>query len=724
VLCLAALAIAATADVGCSRKAIPPPVDGASDADAGGVVDGPAEQGGSGGVRDDGGAVVDGSDDGGMGGQLGNDGGAIADLVSIEVTPAAQMVDLAAGAAGGSLMATATFRAIGHMTDGHTEDVSTRVSWPSSFESLRVSAGIATVRAPGTYTIRATSGVVTGSATLTAIFSGSRFASATDPLSGSALDGAPAAATTIAYPLDHAVLPPNLAPLTVHIARSSATQAMARLRFTAASVLDLSYYALCQPGVGNGCYVDVPLEVTRLFVAVSETQDITLTARVGGTGATLIESAPIQLAWADVPLSGGLYFWTVMTAGVVPGYVPAPNADNTPGVSGSGVWRYAFDRQGATSPELVYTDRGRAPLFQGSPPSTADNTVCIGCHAISGDGKTMAFAVGGSGASDFALLDLTTLNLTVLDAAASAGAGGPTDINYYKQFRRSGVATETTFGPGGDVMVNMYKSQLRLQGANASLMFQGNVAPSWPEYKSDPFWSASGKLFVFTSFATPDQGTYNPTGLNGDMKRGGQIVIASADERAVHDDARMLVPREPNVTRYYPAVSADDQLVIYDESACGLDPDVYTDAVTGAGVYGSQTCDGYDDSSASLWLTTPAGETSPVRLDRLNGGSGIGNSRPQWGPVSGTFRGQRLYWVAFSSRRPYGLQVNLGSSRTTRPQLWLGAVLIGGSLSIDPSSSPLWLPNQNPVPAGGVVNQTPLGNHTPQWTRVAVPIPG
>ena len=37
--------------------------------------------------------------------------------------------------------------------------------------------------------------------------------------------------------------------------------------------------------------------------------------------------------------------------------------------------------------------------------------------------------------------------MTVLDAAASAGATSMSDINYYKQFRISSVATETTFGP-------------------------------------------------------------------------------------------------------------------------------------------------------------------------------------------------------------------------------------------------------------------------------------
>ena len=100
-------------------------------------------------------------------------------------------------------------------------------------------------------------------------------------------------------------------------------------------------------------------------------------------------------------------------------------------------------------PQLVYTDEGRSPLFQGSPPATADNAQCVGCHAITNDGKTMALTIGGSGASDFALLDLTTLTMTVLNATASPPNSMPPDINYFKQFRISNVATETTFGPDG-----------------------------------------------------------------------------------------------------------------------------------------------------------------------------------------------------------------------------------------------------------------------------------
>jgi hypothetical protein len=655
---------------------------------------------------------------------------AIPNLVSIDVTPVSPSVQLMS-TGGSSLTATVGFTATGKFRDGHTEDVTARVGWPSQFRSLHVQSGNAIVTAPGKYTITAASGSVMGTAMLTATFNGSRAADGLDPGVPAALDATPnGSPTSIAYPLDGSVFPPNLSPVQVHVVRTSPQQVFARINFSSEDVVNFNYYATCQPGVGNGCYVDLPLDITQLFIAVSESHDVKLTARVGGAGAALIESAPINVAWANVPLSGGLYYWTTMTTGVVPGYHPPNNADNTPGVTGTGIWRYDFGQDGVATPQLVYSDEGRAPTFYGSPPATADNAQCIGCHAITNDGKTMALTVGGSGSSDFALLDLTTLTMTVLDPTASGGSTSLMDINYYKQFRKSGVATETTFGPNGDVMVNMYRSALILHGTTASLANDGPVVPSWGEpYRSDPFWSQTGKFFVFTSFAQPDTGTYNTLGTNGDMKKGGQIVIATAGNTAVNDDARVLVPREPMVTKYYPAVSNDDKLVVYNQSTCGTDPDLYTSGTVG--IYGSQTCDGYDDSSATLYLTSPDGGGTPKRLDRANGTMPGGfpvaydNSWPRWSPDNGMFRGQRLYWLAFSSRRPYGLQVNYNAAPlSTKPQIWFAAILVGGELTVDPSFPPIWLPNQNPTAAGAVPNQVPTGNHVPQWVKVAVPIPG
>ena len=111
-------------------------------------------------------------------------------------------------------------------------------------------------------------------------------------------------------------------------------------------------------------------------------------------------------------------------------------------------------------------------------------------------------------------------------------------------------------------------------------------------------------------------------------------------------------------------------------------------------------------------------------LMRANGNGAYDNSWPRFAPDKGRFRGNDLYWVAFSSRRPYGVQLNTGVGTTTKPQLWFAAVLIGQETVLDPSSPPVWLPNQNPTPLGALPNSLPTGNHVPQWVKVAVEIPG
>ena len=148
----------------------------------------------------------------------------------------------------------------------------------------------------------------------------------------------------------------------------------------------------------------------------------------------------------------------------------------------------------------------------------------------------------------------------------------------------------------------------------------------------------------------------------------------------------MLVPRENNITKYYPAVSNDDALVVYNQSTCGFDPDVYTNLTsTGVGVYGAQTCDGYDDSSATLVADHPDGR-APQRLDNANGGPTSPTTTRGRAGARTTARsaGTKLYWLAFSSRRPYGLQVNTGAPLTTKPQLWFAAVLIGSETVLGP----------------------------------------
>jgi len=182
----------------------------------------------------------------------------------------------------------------------------------------------------------------------------------------------------------------------------------------------------------------------------------------------------------------------------------------------------------------------------------------------------------------------------------------------------------------------------------------------------------------------------------------------------------VLVPRKDGFTSYYPSVSDDDALVVFNQSDCA--------GLFKSAPYGQDPCDGYDDVTTTLNLISPKGGT-PIVLARAGGAANSGNSWPRWSPDHGTFRGKRLYWLAFSSRRPYGLMFNQvnggdiqGAINNSHPQLWFAAVYAPeDNPQGDPSFAGIWLPGQNPLQTDPQANQ-PNGNHVPVWVKKVVTI--
>jgi hypothetical protein len=123
---------------------------------------------------------------------------------------------------------------------------------------------------------------------------------------------------------------------------------------------------------------------------------------------------------------------------------------------------------------------------------------------------------------------------------------------------------------------------------------------------------------------------------------------------------------------------------------------------------------------------------TPVYLTNASQNDTWSNSWPRFAPpppsgVTDTFQGTNLYWIAFSSRHPYGATLPgsnnpaqtsqpPGYPSNTEPQLWFAAVTVdaSGMITGDPSWAPVWMPQQNPA---GV-----RGNHTPQWVSKAVAV--
>jgi hypothetical protein len=561
---------------------------------------------------------------------------------------------------------------------------------------------------------------------------------------------APSGSTTIAYPLDKALFPSNLGPIQVQMATSGSA---ARISFktTQTGNVNALYYGACETAPGWGCSVTIPLAFTQMLIPASQIEDIQLTARVLNGGTPTADSLPVNVAWAGARLTGGLYYWTLL-----PNQQYCPSSTMaSPGTycledttimpkDGTAIYRYDFS-QTSPAPQQVWTDDGgpnSSPSYQGAPQawnSDQAGSHCIGCHAISNDGKFMGLTIGGSSTysgANWAALDIQNQDLLLINPTRTGGNGcndpnaSPTNdpVCYWQQYRKDLLATETTWGPNDDAMVSMYKSKLYFNtvsaaGTSATIAQNGpalpNSATGIDPYQSDPFWSHDGSLLVYTSFSTLPTAspTGNPGGLNGDLKTGGQIAIADATPEAIMDNARVLVKRQSNATSYYPCVSEDSKWVVFSQSSCGgnaSDTDVSYNGMAG---YGNGVCDGYDDSSAKLNLVDTGG-VAAIPLDNANGGNAnYDNSWPRFGPTVGSFRGQPLYWVVFSSRRPYGVQNNTTGIVNSQPQLWFAGVTAGEINAADPSWAPVWLPAQNPTGNGSA-----YGNHTPQWVKVAIPL--
>ena len=621
----------------------------------------------------------------GAAGMAGGTGGAtvgptIDGLSSITVAPPSQMVVMAPGGS-----ATAMFTATGMFSDGSSRDITSKVFWSSPAPSVVITIdtmGTATVRGAGMFDVVATANNLTGKATLTAEVTGALKAPGFPAVDQAMLDGAVTSGPAdIKYPTDGALFPSNWGTLTVHIKKTN--QQSARVAISGDNV-DIKYYGACEPGPNDGtaCYISLPSDLTSTLSAASANSDLSLTARLYAQGGGVIEGAPVKVAWTTVALTGGLYYWTT-------------HPDTSTAIA-----RYNFAGD-ITRPEEVYTEADEMK-------PSVNGLKCFGCHAISPDGSKLALTLGGSYPASFQIVDLMNKSVPFTYQAP------PIDMGY---------AAETAFNNDGTVMLNMYRGKFLLRSVANPPVDMGEALTSITEGKSDPFWSPSGKLFTFVSFdftAVKDAslGGIAANRHNGDLKTGAQILITDSDGKMISEPARVLVPRKDGVTSYYPSISDDDTLVVFNQSDCsGL--------VKNNAGYGQDPCDGYDDVSTTLNVVNTKGG-APIVLARAGGAVNSGNSWPRWSPDHGTFRNKKLYWLAFSSRRPYGLQFNQvtadiqGSVNNSRPQLWFAAVYAPNDNPMgDPSFAAIWLPGQNPLQMDPHANQ-PNGNHVPVWVKKVV----
>jgi len=483
-------------------------------------------------------------------------------------------------------------------------------------------------------------------------------------------DADPARAPLLAYPNDGVLLPPNLGRLEVHFRRTQPSNTLFELAFTAPQT-DVRVYTRCRLPTGvnapydapDACIHELRPEVwTWLSSSHRGAGPLTLVVRAtddSGSG-TVGTSEPITLNIARSDLQGGLYYWTTAANG--------------------GIMRYDFSSTSGTPVRAVA-------------PEHSQNT-CVGCHALSRDGRKLVASGGGQDRGE-----------TLLYSVASNTPLVPYDSTPKGQFfawSPDGSQFAGVYGDAGSTDWNVRLFNGTTGALEASLT--GTGTESNPA--THPDWSADGEALVYVRQGIRDVGT--PQNRFDTNQRFGKGSIHMVRRTGSDFGAPVtVVPAASGKNRYYPAVAPSSDYLVFNESTCPTD-EVHRD------------CNADTDPSARLFVAPLSANATPIPLVRANTGGvmdppngDLTNSYPRWNPFE--VRGEdgpesKLHWLTFSSSRRYGLRLPPagGMENPKGTLLWMAAVDPARVAAGEDGSFPAFV-----LP----IQDVKTSNHVAQWAQ-------
>jgi hypothetical protein len=188
-----------------------------------------------------------------------------------------------------------------------------------------------------------------------------------------------------------------------------------------------------------------------------------------------------------------------------------------------------------------------------------------------------------------------------------------------------------------------------------------------------PDWSPDGSTVVY---ARAGESTI---ASNPGVAKGSIVTVDATTFSA--SSLQAIVASTGSDNNYYPSFSPDGSWIVFNKSA---DVD-----------------DSYDQADASVWIV-PAGGGTPIQLATASPAGDGGDSWPKWSTNVHAYQAGSVYWLTFSSPRPYGLR---GGSNE---QIWMvGVDPARAAAGMDPSFASFWLPFQDFT----------SGNHIAQWVE-------
>lgn len=513
-------------------------------------------------------------------------------LVELRLSPPSSTIDLP-----DSTPRAVQLTATGVFSGGEERDVTTLVEWSvdNPYPGALDAPGhwLTSGQAGGVVVITARSGPVAGTAEVRVILSRTIDDSLFPPPAGAAdlFEGAvsvddPTRAPVVRYPETATTIPPDLARMLFQYAAGVGNDVW-RLRF------DSEFLHLVVLTGATRWQADA--EVWSWIARTNVGGAFVLEVAGGAVGApgTVYPAPPLLLQVAATPIAQAVYFWSAET-----------------------VWR-------------AQVSDGAAIPFYATP---ADGT-CVGCHALSRDGRRMAVGYGGE---TLQVVDVPGRNVLV-------GA----DRGYAMGW--------ATFSPDGAQVLVADKGKLQLvdvaTGAGTPIALPPGVLATHPD------WSPDGAAIAVA--------IGGPVG-NKDMK-GGRIARLPYAGGLLGPPEVLVEATGAEDNNFFPRWSPDGRVIAY----------VHADGASRGAV------------TAEIRLVAADGG-APVVAARLNGVADSGNHFPAWAPSATPGRA----WLAFASQRMYGEVLPAGvHDQVWVSAIDLDRVATGE----DPSSAPFWLPAQNPT---------------------------
>jgi hypothetical protein len=441
----------------------------------------------------------------------------------------------------------------------------------------------------------------------------------------------PAAGVDLVYPATNVVLPPNLNALEFHFTPRG-SQRQFELSFVSPRFTYKEYVG-CQSLAGGCTYTPNEAFWKELARAAAGKEFVSWRIRGLDADGKVGSSEERKLAFAAESFTGGIYYWN--TGGQIQRFdfgIPYRRAENF----------------------LAPTGGGRPGSVQAG---------CIGCHALSRDGRRIAFGQDFPGVSPYKVFEVGTRLPYQINGANVAGNG-----QAFYSF--SPDASQLLMGNGlkieqRDLTTGTVREVLKLG--------------------TQPDWSQDGAEMVY---AKPAQ---SPLIANGSVASASIQLMGYAG--STWTPKATIVPFQGQ-NNYYPAFSPLQEWVIFNRSPGNQDSMSNSTPNEEAGTV----------PDGQLWMVQTASKQQ-VRLANAEGNSAT--SWPKWVPGVFTYdNGKRVMWFTYSSARAYGLRLGEGD----RVQLWMAAVDPDAAANGDPSKAAIWLPFQD----------IRGGNHIAQWVTKVI----